>query len=37
MAAWFPDMSRNFYLCKNPMIVKNSATAEAKEEKGIDW
>jgi hypothetical protein len=31
VAAWVPDMFRDFYLVKNHKIVKNSTTTKARE------
>jgi hypothetical protein len=31
VAAWFPDMFRNFYFEKNHKIAKNSTTTKARE------
>jgi hypothetical protein len=31
VAAWFPDMFRNFYLAKNNKVAKNSTTTKARE------
>ncbi len=36
MAAWVPEMFRNFYLVKSHKIADNSATAEAREKKSTD-
>jgi hypothetical protein len=36
VAAWFPDMFRNFYLVKNRKIANNSTTTEAGGKKSSD-
>jgi hypothetical protein len=36
VAAWFPDMFRNFYLLKNPKIANNLTTTKAREKISID-
>ncbi len=36
VAAWFPDMFRNFYLAKSHKIANNLATTEAREKIRTD-
>ncbi len=36
VTAWFPDIFRNFYSLENHKIVKNSATATAREKISAD-
>ncbi len=36
MAAWVPEMFRNFYLAKNHKIVNSSTTTDAGEETSPD-